>query len=87
MQQALDANSDAAHVHNRMGLLLATRFKKFSQASEHLMRACELEPNNVVYKNNLGKIIALADERNARAGAPSAKAEKGMLGKLKRALE
>jgi hypothetical protein len=87
MQQALDANPSAAHVHNRMGLLLATRFKKFSQASEHLMRACELEPSNVVYKNNLGKIIAVADERGARQGSPSAKSEKGMLNKLKKALE
>lgn len=87
MQQALDANANAAHVHNRMGLLLATRFKKFSEASEHLMRACELEPNNVVYKNNLGKIIAVADERGARTGVPSSRAEKGLLGKLKKALE
>jgi hypothetical protein len=87
MQQALDASPSAAHVHNRMGLLLAMRFKKFSQASEHLMRACELEPNNVVYKNNLGKIIAVADERGARQGAPRAKSEKGMLNKLKKALE
>lgn len=84
MQQALDANPKAAHVHNRMGLLLATRFKKFAQASEHLMKACELEPNNVVYKNNLGKIIALADERGARAAAPGAKPDKG---KIKKALE
>lgn len=88
MQQALESNPNAAKIHNRVGLLLATRFKRFSQASEHLMRACELEPNNVVYKNNLGKIIALADERGAQVSAPGGgKPEKGLLGKLKKALE
>lgn len=85
MVQALDANPNAAHIHNRLGLLLATRFKKFSEASDHLMKACQLEPNNVVYKNNLGKIIALADARSSQPMTGGK--EKGFLGKLKKALE
>ena len=85
MEQALDANPGAAHIHNRLGLLLAMRFKKFSEASDHLMKACELEPNNVVYKNNLGKIIALADARSSQPMTGGK--EKGFLGKLKKALE
>lgn len=85
MQQALDENPQAAHAHNRIGLLLATRFKKLWQASEHLMKACALEPNNVVYKNNLGKIIALAETRGAGGQrAPGARPDKGT---LKKALE
>src|SRR5207237_6629463 len=85
LEQALVANPAAAHIHNRVGLLLATRFKRFSKASEHLMKACELEPDNVAYKNNLGKIIAVAHDK----GSPVSKKDAGvgLLGKLKKALE
>lgn len=83
-QQAVAVNPNAAHLHNRIGLLLAVRFKRFSEASESLMKACELEPNNVVFKNNLGKIIALAQDRDS--GVASGK-QGGLLGKLKKAFE
>lgn len=69
IEQALAANPDAAYIHNRMGLLLALRFKKMPQATEHLTKACELEPNNVVYRNNLGKLIAAGGARAQRAMA------------------
>lgn len=83
-QQAAAANPNGAHIHNRLGLLLAVRFKRYGEASECLMRAIELEPNNVVFKNNLGKIIALADERggDVAQGKPT-----GLLGKLKKAFD
>jgi hypothetical protein len=87
LEQALDANPDAAHVHNRIALLLATRFKRFSDASEHLMKACALEPDNVAYKNNLGKIIAVAHEKGTPVTKKDTAASGGLLGKLKKALE
>jgi tetratricopeptide (TPR) repeat protein len=85
MEQALAANQNAAAIHNRVGLLLATRFKRLSKASEHLLKACELEPNNVVFKNNLGKIIALAHDKGGPV--PSSQKDPGLLGKLKKALD
>ncbi len=86
LEQAIAANPDAAHIHNRRGLMLATRFKRFSDASDALVRAVELEPNNVAYKNNLGKIIALAEDRGATV-TRARKGEGGFLGKLKKAFE
>ena len=41
---------------------MATRLKKFDAASNALMRACELSPGNMAYNNNLGKVLAMAQQ-------------------------
>lgn len=88
LEQAVGVNPKASHIHNRLGLMYATRFKRFSDASESLMKAIELEPNNVAYKNNLGKIIALADEKGSRVAQRGLeKGQGGLLGKLKKAFD
>ncbi|MCC7075016.1 MAG: hypothetical protein IT383_27135 [Deltaproteobacteria bacterium] len=48
----------SAPVHNRLGVLLATRARDFKAAYNAAMRAVELEPSNATYKSNLMKILA-----------------------------
>lgn len=57
-----------AGFHNRLGVVLAAREKDYKNAIVHLTKATELQPENPIYRNNLGKIIAAAaamDEESA----------------------
>ena len=62
LHDALQLAPNAAALHNRLGVILATRLKKFDAASNALMRACELSPGNMAYNNNLGKVLAMAQQ-------------------------
>ena len=63
LKKAVKASPSSASAHNRLGILLAVRFRRFTQAAVALIRAVELDPHNSAFKNNLGKLIALAEER------------------------
>jgi hypothetical protein len=71
LEQALSANPEVAAIHNRLGVILATRLKEFDRASVALQRAIELDPNNPSIKNNLGKVLGMQQdklEKNPRRG-------------------
>lgn len=78
LQQALKLAPNAAAVHNRLGVLLATRLKRYKEASEHVLKAIDLNPKNLAYKNNLGKI--LAKEESAIHKMPQKKRGRGKKG-------
>ncbi|MBI5493453.1 MAG: tetratricopeptide repeat protein [Deltaproteobacteria bacterium] len=61
LEQAVEANGEVGALHNRLGVVLATRLKDFDRATEALQRAIELEPDNPTFKNNLGKVLAWAE--------------------------
>jgi tetratricopeptide (TPR) repeat protein len=67
MDEAIAINGMAAPLHNARGVLLATRLKRFNDASLSIMRAIELDPHNLVYKNNLGKVVAREEDADAEA--------------------
>jgi tetratricopeptide (TPR) repeat protein len=58
LMRAIELAPKAAALHNRLGVLLATRLKRYKDASNYVLRAIELNPKNLAYKNNLGKILA-----------------------------
>ncbi|MFZ9887844.1 MAG: hypothetical protein ACO3JL_10105 [Myxococcota bacterium] len=58
LRQILEENPTSAAIHNRLGVLLATRMRRYQEAAMHVMRAIDLSPTNLTYKNNLGKILA-----------------------------
>lgn len=62
LRQALDINPRAAPIYNRLGVILATRLKQYAPASQALLQACELDPGNLAYKNNLGKILVMEEK-------------------------
>lgn len=76
LQQALDLDPRAAALHNRLGVLLATRLKRYHEASASVMRAIELNPSNPAYKNNLGKILAKEEDEIERQGIKPKKKNK-----------
>jgi hypothetical protein len=57
LREALALSPKAASLHNRLGVLLATRLKLYKEAANHVLTAIELSPSNLGYKNNLGKIL------------------------------
>lgn len=61
LRQAIAKNAGAAELHNRLGVILATRLGDHSGASSALMRAVELEPQNMVYRSNLGKVFKMSE--------------------------
>jgi Flp pilus assembly protein TadD len=65
LDEALALNSQAAPLHNARGVLLATRLKRFNEASMAIIRAIEIDPHNLAYKNNLGKVIAREEDADA----------------------
>lgn len=58
LEKALSLAPKNAGLHNRIGVLLATRLKRYKEAAQHVLTAIELAPGNLAYKNNLGKILA-----------------------------
>lgn len=65
LARAIEKNPRRAPLHNHLGVVLATRLKRFDEATDALVRAVELDPANAVYKNNLGKVAAMADVNGA----------------------
>ena len=61
LRQAIAKNAGAAELHNRLGVILATRLGDHSGASSALMRAVELAPQNMVYRSNLGKVFKMSE--------------------------
>lgn len=58
LRKACEMYPKSAPVHNRLGVLLATRAHDFKAAYNAAMRAVELEPENATYKSNMMKILA-----------------------------
>mgnify|MGYP000352280023 CR=1 FL=1 len=80
LEQAIIANGEVPALHNRLGVILATRLKEYPRAVRALERAIDLDPDNFSFKNNLGKILSMqADDED---GAPKKKG--GLFGLLKK---
>jgi hypothetical protein len=62
LEQALKLNPSGAPILNLLGVIQATRLKEYRKASDNLMKACELEPGNRSFKNNLGKVLGMAED-------------------------
>ncbi|MDY7228605.1 tetratricopeptide repeat protein [Hyalangium rubrum] len=60
LKRGLARASSPAPLYNKLALILVNQRKDFSQASELLEQAVELEPNNPVFQQNLLKVVALA---------------------------
>jgi hypothetical protein len=58
LKRALKKHGGSAHLHNRLGVLLATRLKERDAALKSLRRAVELAPEHPVYRHNLGKVLS-----------------------------
>jgi len=56
LEKALRESEQAAF-HNRLGVLIATKQRRFREAQEHIERAIELQPGNPLYERNLHKIL------------------------------
>lgn len=60
LKQGIDINPNIAAFHNRLGVLLAIRKHRYDEAAGYVKRAMELEPDNMHYRNNYGKIVQKA---------------------------
>jgi hypothetical protein len=67
-----------APLYNKLALILVNQRKDYTQASELLEQAVELEPNNPVFQQNLLKVVGMA----ASAPGSRAKARRGVLDRL-----
>lgn len=81
LRMACEKFPGSAPVHNRLGVLLATRVRDFKGAYAAAMRAVELEPGNATYKSNLMKILARVESDDLD---PQEKPKGGLLGGLLR---
>jgi predicted Zn-dependent protease len=63
LRQGIEQFPSAAAFHNRLGVLLAMKKRDFDAAADAIQRAIELEPENLHYKSNFGKIIQRARQR------------------------
>ncbi len=61
LQKAIDLNPRAAPVYNLLGVIQATRLKQYKEASDNLLKACDLAPSNLSFKNNLGKVLGMQE--------------------------
>lgn len=64
--EGIRLNPNIAAFHNRFGVLMALYRGAFDEAAAAIRKAVHLEPDNLHYKSNLGKIVA-----RQRAGAAS----------------
>lgn len=74
-KKAIVLKPDEPELRNRLGILFALRLKDYTAATNELMKACELAPDNLAYRSNLGKIFKIADGGPAttlHAGSDSA---------------
>jgi tetratricopeptide (TPR) repeat protein len=60
LREGIAVNPDVPAIHNRLGVLLALQKRDYEAAAAAIQRAIELEPDNLHYRNNLGKIVARA---------------------------
>ena len=60
--RAVETEPRAAPIFNRLGVVLATRLRRYDEACVALEQAVALEPDNAVYKNNFAKVAAMANE-------------------------
>jgi tetratricopeptide (TPR) repeat protein len=65
LKQAAERNPGAAGLHNRIGVILATRICDYAAASNALLRAVELDPHNMIYRSNLGKVFRLSEGKKS----------------------
>jgi tetratricopeptide (TPR) repeat protein len=67
LQKAIAVNSTAPELHNRLGVILATRICDYTAASNSLLRAVELDSKNLVYRSNLGKVFKMSEGKSVGA--------------------
>ena len=58
LEQGVERFPNEAAFHNRMGVILALKKRDYQGAVSAIQRAIEIAPDNLHYKNNLGKIVA-----------------------------
>jgi hypothetical protein len=68
LRHALKLNPRAAILHNRLGVILATRLHEYRAATDALLTAVEIEPDNATYKNNLAKVMEAAPDDTLNFG-------------------
>lgn len=73
LKEAVQIAPRAAPLYNRLGVLQATRLKDYRAASDNLLKACELAPGNLSFKNNLGKVLGMAEGQREGGGKPKEK--------------
>jgi tetratricopeptide (TPR) repeat protein len=62
LEQALKMNPKGAPILNLLGVIQATRLKEYGKACDNITKACELEPSNRSFKNNLVKVLGMAED-------------------------
>lgn len=65
LREAIKKSPDQGALHNRLGVVLATRLKDFTGAMSALFAAVELEPDNTNFKHNLAKVLAAAEGKKS----------------------
>jgi tetratricopeptide (TPR) repeat protein len=58
LERGIERFPSAAAFHNRMGVILALRKRDYEGAVHAIQRAIDIDPENLHYKSNLGKIVA-----------------------------
>ena len=58
LEQGIAMQPNLAPFHNRLGVILAINKGEYMRAARYVKAAVELEPDNMHYRNNLGKIVA-----------------------------
>lgn len=58
LEQGVQRFPNAAAFHNRLGVILALRKRDYENAVQAIQRAIDIDPDNLHYKSNLGKIVA-----------------------------
>ena len=73
IEQALALLEEGAHrfpriaaIHNRRGVLLAMHQRDYDAAAIAIKKAIELDPSNLHYKSNYGKIVTKRSHRNRK---------------------
>ncbi|MFZ9888690.1 MAG: hypothetical protein ACO3JL_14415, partial [Myxococcota bacterium] len=69
LEQGVSNFPDIAAFHNRLGVLLAIHRREYDRAAASIQRAIELDPENLHYKSNLGKIVSRSKHRGRQANA------------------
>lgn len=58
LEQGVERFPNAAAFHNRIGVILALRKRDYEGAVHAIQLAIDIDPDNLHYKSNLGKIVA-----------------------------
>jgi hypothetical protein len=70
LREGIGINPHIAAFHNRLGVILAVRKHEYAEAAASVRKAVELEPDNLHYKSNYGKIVSKAKMKGQLAGPP-----------------